>query len=1130
MSVVSSDGTCCFYSESTDTADKFASNRPCNPSSATASPSSRPSRSCTSKSGRRSVIQKRSTLSVKGTLGEGKHLMLKYHSDFLNALKNLFAVHLVPWSNFLDIGVLHPHNIVTKMSALQPSILQIFTFYKGQFHLTEKTWNSNLTPFPIRILIRHGKIFLVSAVETIQKCLYCSDFFKNSHTCNVRRREFYFHHVNFTTKHWWEPISFRPIGSIPTTKRLFVTYDIETYTWHGKYGKQLIPYLLVFHLSGDPDLIISAKKVALENNWNQWQNEDTFFVLTPEKREIGKRFKSFRSQLQKINTDFLWNDFLTKNPSIRQFQSEKKILTPEDVPFKVLQKLPLMGDPVFLEIYIIGHNISGFDEIVLAAQVIANKADIAPCFRISRNFMPRAGKILFNDITFELPNPLYQKRKTFPLWKNGSLHPSELPCQYVKFMVRDTLSLTHTSLRTAASAYSLNVEKGHCPYEAVNAFYRTGMYLQDEDGFPHVTYWKSEDEYNFNKELWRKKKMGAYDIIHHALCYCIQDVKVTAELVQKLQQSYNTFIQQEINLPEASFNIFQRPTISSNSHAIFKQVLYSAEKMTGNTLGDILLAPSNEMYDYVRESIRGGRCYPTFLGILSEPVYVYDICGMYASALTHPLPIGKPLNPLERAKAAFAWKTKLESKKQIDYFCSDLLPGIFTIDADPPEENFLDVLPPFCSRRGGRLCWTNEPLRGEVATSVDLITLHNRGWEVRIVPDERTTIFPQWKCIAREYVNLNISAKEKADTEKNQTLRSIAKLLSNALYGSFATKLDNKKIVFSDQIDADTAKQIANGNYVVKSSSFIETDDLSAEIIPEFVVAYPPVSSSEAQDNDKNTVSSSPYIASEPRNYLYKPITFLDFEEDDVCLHTLEKTTPTVENNRYPSQIASFVLAWTRAFISEWCEFLYLEDRGIPFEDRVLKSVYGDTDSLFLTEKGRQLMETKGKHRLKKNGGNLVFDPSNPAITWLVECETKCLKCGEDAFSPESVFLAPKLYALHSLKCNKCGFIGTGKLRAKGHPTNELSYELLKECFLSHYQQGTTTFQTARLSLKKTLANANRNEAPFTVTETTLKRTIRPWNDKTLRELTSQNLVPYSQSNPNPRNQNVCLMNLPWDA
>lgn len=993
-----------------------------------------------------------------------------------------------------------------------------------------------LLTFPLKFLVKQRKVFLIKDIASTQKCEFCGSFYKVTHTCNLRRRDFYFHHVSPQSADWWEKITFSPIGSPVTTKRLFIVYDVETYTWHGKFGKQLVPFVLVFQLMGTEDLVQLAQGVALEQNWTQWKNQSLmFYYLTPEKRAIGLKFKQLRDTLQQKLAANLWSDVLCANPHLEAEAIQLGLEQPEEIPPCELKKIKLMGKPTFIEIYVVGHNITGFDEILLAAQVVSTRAEIPPVFEITRNFMPRAGRLLFNDVTYSLPNPEYLPRKTYEDWEQGQLLSSDLKNQYIKFMVRDTFTLTHTSLRNAAKAYNLSVAKGCCPYQAVNEFYMLGTYQRDEDGFPALKYWKDKEEYSFNKGLWKEEKKDAYDIVQHTLDYCAQDVAVTAQLVEKLISSYQTFVAQSINLPAASFNVFQRPTISSNSHALFKQILYRAEKPNQPNLSTILLAPSQEMYEYVRASIRGGRCYPTYIGVLKEPVYVYDICGMYASALTHPFPVGQPLNPYERALAMRTYELKMQSQKCISYFDPDLLPAILTLDADPPAEEYLDILPPFCSRKGGRLCWTNEPLRGEIATSIDLITLHNRGWKVRIVPDARATVYPEWKCIAKEYVQLNIEAKEKADKTKNQTMRSIAKLLSNALYGSFATKLDNKKTVFSDQIDPSTAEDIAGGSLVVKSSSYIETDNLCADIMPEFVVAYPPVFADEGKappatsDRCDEDEDDMPFIA--PRvmtSYTYKPITFIDAEDDDFCLHTLEKSTPLIANNRYPSQIASFVLAWTRAFVSEWAQFLYANDAGTPLEQRALKSVYGDTDSIFTTEEGHRLMEEKGKKRLKKNGGNLVFDPKKPELTWLVECETVCEKCGGDAYSSESVYLAPKLYALKDTTCPKCSHVGKGKLRAKGHATSTLSYDVLKACYLADLQQGSDVFQTSRMSLRRTLASVQAHIQPFTVTETTLTRKLRPWKDKTLHPLDENRLIPYSRRYPNPRNTETTWMELPW--
>ncbi|ARE31880.1 DNApol [red squirrel adenovirus 1] len=1089
------------------------------------------------------AVAPRSTQLVYGIDGDGQSWEVKYYSKTYDALQGIICLHGL--HHLLEN--LKPDNeldLTYTASLLGIKSFEIWNITKGKITLSlheEEIEEKNPCLSKLMILNFHSDLKIIKSVDKVYKCPDCGRFFKSSHSCNVRRRNFYFHNINKQSADWWESISFFPIGSHPETERLYITYDIETYTWHGHCGKQLIPFMLVFSITGSHKMQQTAARIATEQGWTEWKrdsdNVPIFYCLNPQKRLIGHKFKTYRHQLQLRFTQDLWQHFLHENPDVAQAAVERfNLPSPDDLTPSMLKQLKIQGRPKFVEVYIIGHNINGFDEIVIAAQVIQNKTDVCNAFTVTRNFMPRNGKILFNDITFALPNPTYQARKDFSLWEEGGCDDSDFRHQFVKFMVRDTFALTHTSLRNAAKAYNLSVEKGSCPYLAVNEFYMKGTYRVDDDGFPHESYWKDKAEYEENKLLWIKEN-APYDIVKKTLEYCIQDVKVTYKLVQKLCDSYSQFIREDVKLPLSHFNILQRPTISSNSHAIFRQILYKQVKTQKTNMGTAILAPSKEMYEYVRQSIRGGRCYPTFIGVLTEPIYVYDICGMYASALTHPFPSGQPLAPYDRNIAIIQWQNKLNNPSQIDYFNTELLPGIFTIDADPPSEEWTDTLPPFCSRKGGRLTWTNESLRGEICTSIDMITLHNRKWKLRIIPDERCTIFPEWKCLCKDYVQLNIKAKEKADAAKNQTVRSIAKLLSNALYGSFATKLDNKKIVFGDQL-LESAKDIASGKVSIKSTSFIETDDFSAEILPEFSVTYsachngaPPENTEtrENSDSEEDTRLNTSSDHAHSYNVTYKPITFLEADDEQLCLHTLEKNSDIIENNRYPSQIASFVLAWTRAFVSEWATFLFEEDYGKAIEDRPLKAVYGDTDSLFLTKEGRRLMETRGRKRLKKNGGRLVFDELNPDLTWLVECETICQKCGGDAYSTESVFLAPKLYALKNTFCDSCQYEGKGKLRAKGHATDGLDYDTLVACYLSDSQQGTEKFATSRMSLKRTLASAQSHAHPFTVTEATLMRTLRPWKDMTLVYIDQHRLTPYSNRNPNPRNQESCLMELPWN-
>ncbi|AEW91332.1 DNA polymerase [Bovine adenovirus 3] len=1020
----------------------------------------------------------------------------------------------------------------------------VYKTYKGKLKITSIPARADRPrlPFPLNFLIHKRKLYLIDTIAEVQRCTDCGSYFKQMHTCSTRRRDFYFHHINTQSSDWWEEIKFFPLGAHPDTRRLFVVYDVETYTWHGSFGKQLMPFMLVFTVFGDAQLCEQAVNIAKKQKWSSWPKQaNTFYYLNPQRNKVGSLFKQYRDALQEAASTLLWRQFLADNPFLENLCLKLGYVHASDIPFEELCKLELKGQPTFLEVYVVGHNINGFDEIVLAAQVINNKQGIPAAFKVSRNFMPRCGKILFNDLTFALPNPTHAPRKDFKDWEEGTPTSADYKFQFVKFMVRDTFALTHTSLRNAAAAYALPVEKGCCPYKAVNEFYMLGTYRTDADSFPQRDYWSSEEEYLLNKSLWLQENSGTYDIVQRTLDYCAMDVLVTAELVKKLQASYLDFVHTSVGLPHCNFNVLQRPTISSNSHAIFRQVVYRSQRPNKSSLGNFLLAPSNEMYDYVRESIRGGRCYPTYIGVLTEAIYVYDICGMYASALTHPFPAGKPLNPFDRALAIKNWQNRLDQlHRPIDYFDRTLLPAIFTIDADPPPEAFLDVIPPFCSRKGGRLCWTNETLRGEVVTCLDAITLHNRGWRVQILNDPRTTVFPQWACLARDYVQLNIAAKERADKEKNQTLRSIAKLLSNALYGSFATKLDNRVTVFSDQMEDRYVKGISDGTYDIKSTAFVETDNLSSSVMSELKITYSPgkqqtdATRKHRQCTPTSNSSSDEdapfYTLGDPQDhhvtYTYKPITFLEADDSALCLHTLQKKSSLIFNNRYPSHIASFVLAWTRAFVSEWADILYLEDRGTPLEDRTLKFVYGDTDSMFLTQRGKELMDTRGKHRLKGKNRPLVFDPTNPQLTWLVECETQCPHCHGDAHSQESVFLAPKLYALKNIYCPTCRAESSGKLRAKGHATSQLSYDLLVTCYYSTEQLGGEKFGTSRLSLRRSLVSRQTHQQPFTVTETTLARTLRPWKDRTLRAIDRHRLAPYSNSHPNPRNKELCWMEM----
>lgn len=1009
----------------------------------------------------------------------------------------------------------------------------------GTAIIQQEIENSNQPIHHVEFIEDKGEIYWIKKWIKQQKCNTCGRIYSSNHNCNYSRGAYYYNKIA-STKNYWEPITFQPIGENIHTYKLFLVYDIETYTHTDDTGTTLLPILLCFTIFGEDELINLARK-EIQKDPSIQSNETCYYWLRKEKGFISKHFRNLRENILKTLVEYLLNHIKKSNNNeeiLTDYQTNQKLDSIFDINSENKDLImSLEFSPLFLEFYIIGHNIQSFDEILLASQILQDENfPYTPLFTINRNFMPRQGRILFNDITISFPFPEFYVNKAeernnrdeiISEAKRGRASIYTIKNVYVKSMVRDTFQITHTSLRQAAEAYGLQTSKGNCPFQAVNEFFSIGTFKKDNENFPDEKYWKSKDEYQEQKNIWKKKGRKEYDILSELVEYCCLDVILTKELTMKLLITFNNFIREEFNL-DCKFNIFKRPTISSNSHAIFRQIHYSTEGRKPNQLPDIF-APSKEMYSFVRKSVRGGRCYPTHLGKYKKRLYVYDICGMYASALTHPLPYGIPVGEKEKKEEIDKFQMLLNKNKPITYF-SSTKPMIIAISALPPPKEYLDPLPPICSRKSGKLCWTNEPILDEVVTSIDAITLNNRGWSVKILNHPLNTVFPQWKTSCLEYVKANIIAKEKASKENNPVKRAISKLLSNALYGSFATKEDNDVTIFEQSMTNKIREKINNKSLEIKTICSLPTEDLPNTAITNLQFFQKEKSQQEEKRQNEEDELNTPFECppeedkQQPKKQKichvtqYKPFNVLNVTSDSITIYMLKSSEPHPTNKRYPTQLASFVLAWTRCFISEWSEILYRDEKHLPIEKKTVKAIYGDTDSLFLTEKGHNMMLKYGKDKIKKSNSKLIFDATNPSITWAVECETFCDKCKTPAFTEESIFLAPKLYALKTIKCPVCKTEKGGKIRAKGHATDGITFNILEECFQYHKNcQGERKYTTERKALKRTLCSSYGKYNPFTIHEINLIRELRPWKSPTLHFITETKLIPYDLFHRNPR-------------
>ncbi len=1085
----------------------------------------------------------------------------------------------------------------TRLMDFKPAYIGVVTF-KGKKATIEQIAHATTPKMPPMLITRaaSGEWMWILGRAPMKHCVNCGRAWVYTHNCNEKRSAFFYHAVDKKGRQLWQHVPFRSPAQPSNVKQLLVTYDIETYTIFEARGKRMHPFMLCFMLSGDEMLVEKASRIALRDETVK-QFNGGFYWINSKPGQVALQFRNFRTRLQTYFARDLVRRFYAHNKEyFKHVMNQNGYRTIYDVPFDLIQTpiddqiVNIPKDFDVTNIIIIGHNICKFDELLLATELVEDRHIFPAAVKCERSFMPRVGRLLFNDIHFHLPNPLYLKKDPARVarWSEGIVTIEDLRYLSVRFLVRDTLQLTSgVKLKTAAAAYSLDLSKGECPYQAINEFISTGTFEADDDGFPVVSYWQDETVLAEQKQLWQDTHPSQrYDLIQACLEYCMLDVAVTQRLAHTLHTNYDQYFRNQLDM-KGTYNIFDKPTIPSNTHAFWKQLTFSKyvkdaqqkiitgkrsnKRIPADYVAE-LYAPYRTMFSYIRQALRGGRCYPTVLGPYLKPVYVFDICGMYASALTHPMPHGPPLDPDFTAKHVDVLNKILSTERPVSYFDKRIKPSILKIDATPPDIHDIDPLPPICSRRGGRLVWTNERLDEEVITIIDIITLHNRGWTVRVLQDEFNIVFPEWQTLCADYVSINIAAKEKADKEKNEVLRSISKMLSNALYGAFATNMDTTKIVFEQDLTEEDKELLFEGRLVVKhvtllndksfSGKYIEGNAMedSSKLAPYF---SSPLCRSNDDDEEEparvlskaedaltskadlsdvdleleDALESGAFISSDEDDSsahfsraaetVFKPMRLLDATAEALTVLHLENLDQMVENKRYATQIACFVLGWSRAFFSEWAEILHGPDKGVHIHERAPQSLYGDTDSIFVTASGYERMITRGAHRIKKPGIRLTFDPENPQLYWACECDIKCKKCGSDTFSSESVFLAPKLYGLKDAHCINpdCGHVGQGKLRSKGHNKEELVYDTLIKCwerYESELYGGFTdepAMHTTRTIFKTTLLNKVSKYEPFTIHNEPLTRILRPWKDPTLYQH-GDFLYPYDSIHPNPRTEN----------
>lgn len=437
------------------------------------------------------------------------------------------------------------------------------------------------------------------------------------------------------------------------------------------------------------------------------------------------------------------------------------------------------------------------------------------------------------------------------------------------------------------------------------------------------------EEYHWKKpENWTYVTTPTWNLKNVCLNYLEKDIRGTIFVFNKLQET--CFKALHVDIKEFI-------TASHMSYDVWTNLVSNASKETNryNPLEERkqifeLYYPTLEQEDIFRQAIYGGRTYNT-ARLYESPFYelvekgmavkyedidewmdVFDVVSLYASAMLffeYPHGLGQSSTDEELAIVS-------QMVEDEDY---DELPlGIYKVKYTTNKKLVIPALPrkTFKTQPNGSvisqgLIWDLKDSTGYY-TIIDIVEARKQGYTFEFISGV------QWPCkgkIFEKYIELALELKCKGEEEGNETLRSLGKLLCNALYG----KMLQRPIL-------EQTALIKDGNDLDK---FLKTNNL-------------------------------------------KDIVFLN-DEDDRLLVVGEECQRELKI-RKPSYIGAFVLSYSRKIMHN---FAGMVDpyRGTAMVDKSLEKsfLYTDTDSLFYKTTPEVLSSLK--EVLKENQpGSLWYD------------------------------------------------------------------------------------------------------------------------------------------------------------
>lgn len=225
-----------------------------------------------------------------------------------------------------------------------------------------------------------------------------------------------------------------------------------------------------------------------------------------------------------------------------------------------------------------------------------------------------------------------------------------------------------------------------------------------------------------------------------------------------------------------------------------------------------------EVEEFIRSSYYGGRV-EVFKPMLDIKGFHYDVNSLYPAQFDGEYPVGKPEYYNEPKLAKFYFERWLDDKIGLG-FCSC---SVFIPDQPiPPLPCKMGKLVFPCGHVYGT--WTFEELEYAVK---------NCGVEIKEFYE--VAYFPQTFPVFKRFKDTFYEIKERATIEKNESLRTLAKLILNVMYGYTGMTRDDKTQLrpFEDFDQYDDIK------YADESLGFIEIPaDINAEYIQVQIASY----------------------------------------------------------------------------------------------------------------------------------------------------------------------------------------------------------------------------------------------------------------------------------------------------